>query len=342
MREKAQRLGRRAQRAGEERQRLVDARIAATGPSCQVGAARRGPGAPGDPRPRCHASRASSLARLTNRSIRSTIHCYRMMSNVLTGKVLTSRYFLSPLRLCAAGGRGAAPSRSSPPGSARCDRRAGPATRLHLVDSVDSAARTRGPIHRAQALSSVLHRHRDSNGETQTAHRHADLPRGTGAGLLLRGQDGIRPPAAGRGQALLPVASATFRQESLPGHVEGALRRQRTAVRGARDPARLGLVRTSSGVASRLQQRQLRGPGRPAVGAGGAVGDPGGGGRGRRSPGRSGRRPLSSPHPDTAPASGPARRRARRRVRQADSGRPGCSRYCPGQPRSPQRVCTRR
>ena len=84
----------------------------------------------------------------------------------------------------------------------------------------------------------------------QAADRDTDLPQAARAGLLLRRQDGLHRTAAPRGHALLSVAPAAVRQESVPGHAEGALRRQRGAVRGALHPPPPRLVGSPSGGAA--------------------------------------------------------------------------------------------
>ena len=100
-----------------------------------------------------------------------------------------------------------------------------------------------------------------AGGETQTADRHADLPRAARAGLLLRRQDALHPAPARRRQALLPVAAPPVRQEPVPGYAEGAVRGQRRAVRGAAHPRRPRLVTAPSGGAAELRRRQLHGAG---------------------------------------------------------------------------------
>ena len=88
---------------------------------------------------------------------------------------------------------------------------------------------------------------------TQAAHRHADLPGHPGEQLLLRRQDRLHRAAPRRGQALLPVAPAALRQEPVPGHLQGAVRGQRAAVRGARHPRPVGLVGAASRAAPQLR-----------------------------------------------------------------------------------------
>ena len=83
------------------------------------------------------------------------------------------------------------------------------------------------------------------HGQAPAADRDADLRRAPRAELLLRGQDRLRRPADPRGQALFSVAPAAVRQESVPGHAEGAVRGQRGAVRGALHPPSPRLVESA-------------------------------------------------------------------------------------------------
>ena len=70
--------------------------------------------------------------------------------------------------------------------------------------------------------------------QTQASHRHPDLPHDSRGRLLLRRQDRLHPASPRRGHPLLPLAPAALRQEPVPRHLQGAVRGQRGAVRGAR------------------------------------------------------------------------------------------------------------
>ena len=136
------------------------------------------------------------------------------------------------------------------------------------------------------------------------------------------------PDAARRGQALLPLTSATLRQEPAPRHPEGALRGQRDAVRGTGHPRPMGLVGAASRPAAGLRPRPLPGIGGLAHGSDGPLERNGGRG-GDHHPPRLRAGALRPPHQVTASAHGPAGRRAHRRVRQADSRGPGTRRASP-------------
>ena len=160
------------------------------------------------------------------------------------------------------------------------------------------------------------------HGQAPAADRDADLPRVARAGLLLRGQDGLHRATARRGQALLPVAPAAVRQESVPGHAEGVVRGQRGVVRGALHPPAPQLVGAPSGGAAELRRRQLQGAresGRERDGATRGRGRTGGRKRALRH--RAGTVRPSDPHvacPCRAAGGG-----AGGRVRQADPGPAG-------------------
>ena len=134
--------------------------------------------------------------------------------------------------------------------------------------------------------------------------------------MLLRRQDRThRAPDRPR-QVLLPVASAPLRQEPARRYPQGAVRRQRGAVRGAPHPSAAGLVGVPSGGAARFRHGRLRGVRLLARERDGAA-------RrhrtrhGRAAPTRHRAGALRTPDPDPARAHRPARGGAGGRVRQA-------------------------
>ena len=172
----------------------------------------------------------------------------------------------------------------------------------------------------------------DADGQAPPASRYPDLPQDPGTGLLLRRQDRLHRAAARGGHPLLPVAAAAVRQESVSGHPEGAVRRQRRAVSGARHPPAPRLLGAPSGGAAELRQRQLHGTGLSAQERDGATG--------RHRAGYGHHRPLrhrsgAFPPPARRPAPGDqaAGGGAGGRVRQAD---PGCAGATGGRPRQPR------
>ena len=199
-----------------------------------------------------------------------------------------------------------------------------------------SAARAKGRSPRIRQCTLATTTRVRVHDSTQAAHRHADLPQDPGGALLLRGQDRLHSAVARQGGALLPVAPAALRQEPVPRHLQGAVRGQRAAVRGARHPRPVGLVGAASRAAPQLRQRQLQGTGLPAHQPDGPARRPGGTAR-RRVPLRHGRGALRTSGPDVERAGRATGRRPGRRVRQADSGRAGRAGCRPRQPRFPPR-----
>ena len=125
--------------------------------------------------------------------------------------------------------------------------------------------------------------------ETQASHWHPDLSYASGAGLLLRRQDRLRGAAGGRGRALLPLAAPAVRQEPVPRHAEGAVRRQRAAIPRLGRPRRVGLVGQPCRGPPELRGRRLHAARLSARGPRGSTGGPRGTRRAFRC-GRSARR----------------------------------------------------
>ena len=154
------------------------------------------------------------------------------------------------------------------------------------------------------------------------AARDPDLPGDPGGRLLLCGQDRFYPAAAGRRQALLPLAPAAVREEPAAGHDQGGLRGERAAVPGTGGAGSSGAGGRPPGGAPGLQRRRLHPPGESASEHDGAASRPRTGG----IPDRGARRragALRPSDPDAARADGAICGRAGGRIRQAD---PGCAR----------------
>ena len=179
-----------------------------------------------------------------------------------------------------------------------------------------------------------------ANEEAQAPHGHPDLPRDPGGGLLLRGQDRLRPALGGGGQALLPFAPPAVRQEPAAGHGEGAVRGQRGAVPRLARALALGLDGAPSGAATGLQRklRRVRRVGGVARQPGAATRrDRGGRGADRGPTLRRRRGPVPPTPAGAAPGDRAAGRGAGGRIRQAHAGRDGRAGRSARQPRLPAR-----
>ena len=191
------------------------------------------------------------------------------------------------------------------------------------------ANRGRGPDGPIEILNA-------SSCQTKAPHRHPDLPGDPRRGLLLRRQDELPAAAAGRGEALLPLAPQTLWEEPLPGHPQGVVRGRRGALPRPGHPPRLGLVGAPSGAPAEFRGRQLRGARRPAREPHGAA----------RRRGATDGRGLGVPHRARAvrgagrgapPQGRTTGRGAGRRVRQAHPGRARSAGDGSRQPRFPAR-----